>query len=105
LENGKAIVNGKIYNTDIVESKKTIEPVASASGSPDGVEIRSPLPGKVFKIITDIGEHVESGDTILILESMKMETRINSTVSGTVSELLVAEGDQVSAEDVLVLVS
>jgi biotin carboxyl carrier protein len=76
-----------------------------ASGTPDGTEIKAPLPGKVFKIVTDIGEHVETGDTILILESMKMETRINSTVSGTVSELLVSEGDQVQTNDVLVLVS
>jgi biotin carboxyl carrier protein len=36
---------------------------------------------------------------------MKMETRINSTVSGTISELLVSEGDQVSTNDILVLVS
>jgi len=59
----------------------------------------------VFKIVADIGDHVEAGETILILESMKMETRINSTVSGTVSELLVAEGDQVATDDVLVMVS
>jgi pyruvate carboxylase subunit B len=105
LDRGKAVVNGKVYTTSIRESQRSVKPDSSASGSPDGVEIRSPLPGKVFKIVTDIGEHVETGDTILILESMKMETRINSTVSGTVSELLVAEGDQVATEDVLVLVS
>lgn len=105
LNNGKTVVNGKVYNTSIRSSSKTVDPVQSASGSPDGTEIKSPLPGKVFKIIADLGEHVESGDTILILESMKMETRINSTVSGTVSELLIAEGDQVSTGDVLVLVS
>jgi pyruvate carboxylase subunit B len=105
LNNGKTVVNGKVYNTSIRSSSKTVDPVQSASGSPDGTEIKAPLPGKVFKIIADLGEHVESGDTILILESMKMETRINSTVTGTVSELLIAEGDQVSTGDVLVLVS
>ena len=41
----------------------------------------------------------------MILESMKMEARINSTVSGTVSELLVAEGDQVATDDVLAMVN
>ncbi len=105
LDHGKTIVNGKIYSTSIRESSKVNDPVQMASGTPDGTEIKSPLPGKVFKIICDIGEHVETGDTILILESMKMETRINSTVSGTVSELLVSEGDQVQTNDVLVLVS
>ncbi len=105
FDKGKTIVNGKIYNTTIHESDKSVTPAPQASGSPDGTEIKSPLPGKVFKIIADLGEHVESGDTILILESMKMETRINSTVSGTISELLISEGDQVSTGDVLVLVS
>lgn len=105
LDHGKTIVNGKVYSTNIRESDKVNDPVQMASGTPDGTEIKSPLPGKVFKIICDIGEHVETGDTILILESMKMETRINSTVSGTVSELLVSEGDQVQTNDVLVLVS
>jgi pyruvate carboxylase subunit B len=105
FDKGKTIVNGKIYSTSIQESDNSAGAVPLASGSPDGTEIKSPLPGKVFKIISDLGEHVESGDTILILESMKMETRINSTVSGTISELLVSEGDQVSTNDVLVLVS
>jgi len=105
LDHGKTIVNGKVYSTSIRESDKVNDPVQMASGTPDGTEIKAPLPGKVFKIVTDIGDHVETGDTILILESMKMETRINSTVSGTVSELLVSEGDQVQTNDVLVLVS
>ncbi len=105
LNNGKTVVNGKVYNTSIKEDKNANETAAASSGSNGEVEIKSPLPGKVFKIVSDIGDHVESGDTILILESMKMETRISSTSSGTVSELLVSEGDQVSTGDVLVLVS
>jgi len=105
LDHGKTIVNGKVYSTSIKATDQVNDPVQMASGTPDGTEIKAPLPGKVFKIISDIGDHVETGETILILESMKMETRINSTVSGTVSELLVSEGDQVSTNDVMVLVS
>jgi len=105
LEEGKATVNGKIFSTNIREGQESSAAGPSQQESSDGIEIRSPLPGKVFKIVSDIGDHVEAGDTILILESMKMETRINSTVSGTVAELLVEEGDQVGTEDVLVIVS
>ncbi len=105
FDKGKTYVNGKMYDTSIRDNDQTINPAPSAEGTPDGIEIKAPLPGKVFKIVADIGDHVESGDTILILESMKMETRINSTVSGTVSELLVQVGDQVSTDDPLVLVS
>jgi pyruvate carboxylase subunit B len=108
LEKGKATVNGRVYSTSIREGQEAASPaqtVQTTQATADGVEIKSPLPGKVFKIIADIGDHVESGETIMILESMKMEARINSTVSGTVSELYVSEGDQVMENDVLVLVS
>jgi len=105
LDEGKAIVNGKTYSTSIRKSQKTNSTYSSTPISTGGVEIKSPLPGKVFKIIADIGDHVESGETILILESMKMETRINSTVTGTVSELLFSEGDQVLTNDVIVIVN
>lgn len=105
LDKGKTIVNGKIYTTSVTESDNVQTDSTAPKQSTDGVEIKSPLPGKVFKIVADIGDHVEAGETILILESMKMETRINSTVSGTVSELLVEEGDQVATDDVLVMVS
>lgn len=109
VDEGKVTVNGKVYSTSIREgqdaSALTSAQAVQARPTSDGVEIRSPLPGKVFKIIADIGDHVESGETILILESMKMEARINSTVAGTVSELYVAEGDPVSENDILVLVS
>ncbi|HQO40539.1 MAG TPA: biotin/lipoyl-binding protein [Spirochaetota bacterium] len=106
LDKGKTIVNGKIYSTDVRESDGTAAvQTQSEKQAADGIEIKSPLPGKVFKIVADIGDHVEPGETIMILESMKMEARINSTVSGTVSELLVAEGDQVATDDVLAMVN
>lgn len=106
LDKGKTIVNGKIYTTDVRESdgSDTVQTRADKQAT-DGIEIKSPLPGKVFKIVADIGDHIEIGETILILESMKMETRINSTASGTVSELLVSEGDQVATDDVLAMVN
>ncbi len=107
IENGKTTVNGKPYTTSIAEGSAA--PAAAgagaAAGSGEGTEIKSPMPGKVFKIIADVGEHVNSGETILILEAMKMETTVISTVSGTVSEILVGVGDQVNGEQVLALIS
>ncbi|HPS56863.1 MAG TPA: biotin attachment protein [Spirochaetota bacterium] len=104
LDNGKTVVNGKTYTTSISESSDADVKSQSKQNSSDGIEIKAPLPGKVFKIVADIGDHVEAGETILILESMKMETRIISTHSGTVSELLVEEGGQVNTGDILVIV-
>ncbi|MBN1759501.1 MAG: hypothetical protein JW863_14325 [Chitinispirillaceae bacterium] len=105
IENGKTTVNGKPYTTSITEGTcaPTIPGPVSSGG--DGTEIKSPMPAKVFKIVTNVGDHVNAGDAILILEAMKMEAAVNATVSGTVSEILVAVGDQVNGEQVLAMVS
>lgn len=104
VESDKTTVNGKSFATSITEGDATPVKGPVSSGG-EGTEIKSPMPAKVFKIVAQVGDHVNSGDTILILEAMKMETQVNSTVSGTVSELLVGVGDQVDTEEVLAMVS
>ena len=58
-------------------------------------EVKAELVGNLWKIVTEVGQQVEEDDTLMILESMKMEIPITSPVSGTVKEILVAEGDVV----------
>jgi biotin carboxyl carrier protein len=68
-------------------------------------ELKAPMPGKVFKIMANVGDHVNDGDPVIILEAMKMETAINATVSGTVTRINVGVGDQVQSNEVLALIS
>ncbi len=58
-------------------------------------KIGSPMAGTVWKIVKSVGETVDFGDTVAILESMKMEIPVEADASGTVSKILVAEGDVV----------
>ena len=105
IENGKTTVNGKPYTASITEGAAAPVKSGPISAGGEGTEIKSPMPAKVFKIVAQVGDHVNAGDTILIVEAMKMEAQVNSTVSGTVSEILVAVGDQVEGEQVLAMVS
>jgi acetyl-CoA carboxylase biotin carboxyl carrier protein len=57
--------------------------------------IKSPMAGTVWKFVKAAGETVDYGDTILILESMKMEIPVEADSSGTIKQFLVAEGDVV----------
>lgn len=66
------------------------------------VEVRSEIAGNVWKIVVAAGERVEEDDAVLILESMKMEIPVLAPESGTVSEILVSEGDSVSEGTVVV---
>lgn len=75
---------------------------APAATSPATLGITAPLAGNVFKVNVSPGDQVASGDIVLVLEAMKMETEIRSTGEGVVHELRVREGDVVSAGDTLV---
>ena len=61
------------------------------------------MTGTVWKITTEIGQRVQAGDTLIILESMKMEIPVDSPSDGVVEQLLTAEGQQVSDGEVLVV--
>ncbi|WEG11674.1 acetyl-CoA carboxylase biotin carboxyl carrier protein subunit [Pullulanibacillus sp. KACC 23026] len=65
--------------------------------------IEASMAGTVLTIHVKVGDHVQSGDTAIVLESMKMEIPIESPESGTVTEIRVAEGDFVNESDVLVV--
>ena len=62
-------------------------------------EIKAQITGTVWKIEVSVGEDVEDGDDLIILESMKMEIPVESPEDGTVTVLQVGEGDQVSEDD------
>ena len=75
---------------------------ASASGG-DG-KISVPMQGTIVKIQVAVGDIVESGDILLVLEAMKMENNISSDVDGTISEIGVSEGDSVGAGDIVIVI-
>jgi biotin carboxyl carrier protein len=69
------------------------------SASQDNAEhlkiIKSPMPGLVLKILKSVGENISKGETVMILEAMKMENEIKSTYDGTITEILISEGKPV----------
>jgi acetyl-CoA carboxylase biotin carboxyl carrier protein len=65
-------------------------------------EVRSDIAGKVWKIEVEVGAVMAADDTILILESMKMEMPVLAPVAGIVADIPVAEGDVIEAGDALV---
>ena len=66
-------------------------------------DIEAHITGTVWKIEVAVGDTVEEGDTVVILESMKMEMPVEAEDAGTVKEIPVAEGQSVSEGDTLVV--
>jgi biotin carboxyl carrier protein len=63
------------------------------------------MPGKVIRLLANVGDQVEAGTAILVLEAMKMEMPINAPAAGTIDAINVAAGDQVAGGDVLATLS
>jgi acetyl-CoA carboxylase biotin carboxyl carrier protein len=67
------------------------------------IETRSEVTGSVWKIVTQIGERLDAGDTIMIVESMKMEIPVIAEDGGTLTALLVSEGTPVAEGQVVAI--
>lgn len=86
----------------------TAEPAAPAaaakSGPGAGAPVKAPLPGVVTKILVKEGQGVKKGETVLVLEAMKMENNITAEADGTVTGICVSAGDSVMEGTTLITI-
>lgn len=82
-----------------VQTKKEEAPKSTSSGS--GADILSPMPGVILGVKVKVGDTVKFGQTLAILEAMKMENDIPATQDGVVEEIKIKEGDAVETDAVL----
>lgn len=76
---------------------------APAAGAP-GAPVKAPLPGVVAKILVSVGQAVKKGETVLVLEAMKMENNITAEADGKITGICVAAGDSVMEGTTLVTI-
>ena len=89
----------KVIHSTLSDNKKTSEP-----GSSNLNTVTSPIPGSIVKINCKVGDAVKLGDTIMLLEAMKMQNEIQATQTGTVKEIFVTEGQAVMEGTQLALI-
>jgi len=65
------------------------------------LEIKAPMPGLVLGLSVEVGQHVAKGDSLLVLEAMKMENLLKSVADGVIKKICVAKGDKVEKNQVL----
>ena len=101
-------VNGKSYEVEVerVDGDFSSAPAAPAPAAKvEGIDVASGTAGKVWKIVTKVGDEVKKGDSILILEAMKMEIPVVATEDGKIADICVNEGDPVEAGQVVAVLA
>jgi biotin carboxyl carrier protein len=96
---------GKEANVKIEKKTPASNPVKAAiSSTPqvNGKSLTAPLPGTVVEIFVKVGDQVEAGHVMLVIEAMKMKNSIRSVYSGNVSEVLVSVGQSVAHKQALI---
>jgi len=111
----KVKVNGKVYEVEVeaVEevkgnitastSVKNDAPVSTPITGDADKSILAPIAGKVVDLKVKVGDQVRSGQTVAIIEAMKLENEIQSAFDGTVAEIKVNKGSSVANKDVLIV--
>ncbi|MBQ3933194.1 MAG: biotin/lipoyl-binding protein [Lachnospiraceae bacterium] len=118
MKNYRITVNGNEYDVAVEEvgaststsapkaapkaaPKKAAKAAPKASAGAGSVKVSSPMPGKILSVKKNVGDSVSKGDTILVLEAMKMENDIVAPEDGTIASIDVNEGASVEAGAVL----
>ena len=111
-------VNGNVYDVTVEENGAATPAAAAAprkaapapkapaaapkaAGAAGGIKVEAGAAGKVFKVEASVGQKVSKGDTVIILEAMKMEIPVVALEDGTVASIDVAVGDAVEAGAVM----
>ena len=122
-KSAKVEVNGKPYAVDIAYTggeaprpvvapaprpAAAVAPIQQAAPAPAagaGNSVNAPMPGLILKVLVKTGDKVAVGQKVAVMEAMKMENDINTTIAGTVAEIRVAEGANVKEHDPLIVIA
>ena len=113
MKNYTITVNGNVYDVTVEEtgaSSSSAAPAAAPKAAPKkaapaggagSIKIEAGAAGKVFKVAANVGASVKKGDTVVVLEVMKMETPVVAPCDGVVASIDVTEGSQIEAGTLL----
>ncbi len=103
LKDNKATVNGETYDISIKEGISTNAPAKEGTPNGGGAEVKAPMPGVIMRFSVSEGANVQDGQTVIIIEAMKMEMEIKATATGKI-HFTAATGDQVQTGNVIALI-
>jgi biotin carboxyl carrier protein len=114
-QNGRLrlLVNGREHTVELAEAQHygrqnrppTYQPAEKAPPAPPAGAISAPMPGDIVEVYVQVGDRVEAGQAVCVLEAMKMKNVLRAAQLGVVTEVLTRPGQQVAYEEVLVKIA
>lgn len=100
------MVSSKSSDTEVnlIDPKKLRGSSVAGATSDGAAEVKTAMPGKVVRLILNEGAAVEKGDSVLVVEAMKMQNDLKAPKAGVIKEIRVSEGQTVAAGDVLAII-
>lgn len=102
----EVLLDGEILEV-VVEDERTrmLAGVKGLAGDTGELVIKAPMPGVVVEVPVEVDQEVEAGQTVLVLESMKMQNEFKATRAGKVKRVQVVPGDEVKQNKVMLIIS
>jgi pyruvate carboxylase subunit B len=108
----KVTVDGITYHVQVEDETGEVAAINRGDEQPAGngqqrqpIEVRTHLPGNIYEVLCAKGDRVKKGETVVILEAMKMESPIYATEEGVIHSVEVSKGQTVKAGQVLVVIA
>ncbi len=103
FDGDRASLDGKTYDVSVAEGESSGGAAPSPGGQ--GTDLDAPMPGVVIRIVKEVGDSVEEGEPVIVLEAMKMEMEVKAAAAGIVQSINVGQGDQVTANQSLATIA
>lgn len=92
------------YDIDILDAESKYLRSRKVDDLDDDTAISSPMPGKVVKILVEIGDEVKAGETVVVISAMKMESEYKVKQDRVIKDILVKEGDTIDGHQPLIII-
>jgi acetyl/propionyl-CoA carboxylase alpha subunit len=97
-------IEGRRITVEILDGRKILQRTVRNSDRGGASEIRSPMPGKIVRVLVTAGADVVAGQGIVVMEAMKMQNEMKSSISGRIRKIEVVEGETVRSGDLIAIV-
>jgi len=104
LDGDGVVIGGRRYGFEVDDPRSLQGRRGAGAGTEGPRPVKAPMPGRVVRLLVEVGEDVEEGQGVVVIEAMKMQNELKSPKAGRVIRVGAAVGDTVGSGDVLVVV-